>query len=105
MEMHIHLDFLRWFVYQPYNAPLNGVVKINSNAICVAQDLRYLLVQTDHEAALLPARPFSHEMEAHHTLAHSGNPRYHRRAADEVSSVGELVQPRHSCRDARIRVG
>ena len=51
-----------------------------------------MLVQRDHQAALLVHRPFQEQLRAQHGLTHARNAHHHRHRAIEDPAPEELVQ-------------
>src|SRR5690348_3373087 len=104
MKVDIYLNFLRRFIFNANQAVFYRLIKIDTNARGIAQDLRNLLIQAEHQAALTAQRSLGQVLERHLALADTRDPADHRGAADKISTVQKFIQARDACRDTCIRI-
>ena len=70
----IDFDLLGRVVYDPHDAVIDGRLQLDPDARRVAQDLRHLFVERQHQAPFAEAHAFGEELTRHPALADPGNP-------------------------------
>src|SRR2546425_508833 len=100
-DMPIDLDLLRRLVPKMHQAPIDGRLEIDADALGIAEDLGRRLIQRNHEAALAAPGAFGDELQGHDALAGARDPDDERRARHEIPAVDQLVEPGNARRDPR----
>lgn len=92
-EVAIDLHLLRRLVQDLDHAAVDLSCEVDINRGPVANHLPRRLIERHHQAAFTAARTLGQELQPHDSLADARDARDQRRAANEVSTVQERVEP------------
>ena len=91
-EVDVQLQLARAVVEELDGAAVQMLAQVEAEGFGVAHDLFGVLVEGDHQAALLVLDPFQEQLRAQHRLARAGDAHHHGHRAVEDAAAEQRVE-------------